>query len=89
MPRSLRTTFLMALAHMGLGNLVGHLMCNLVIGPDGAWFYVFLPYTFVWSLSCMVGWDGLSFLIMLFGFLVVMLLFYPIGHYLANRRKTP
>ena len=86
MPKALRYTLILSLVHLMLSNFVGWLMCHFLIISDGL-VLVFLPYTFVWSLSCMVGWDGLSVLFMLLGFLIVSVLFYPIGNYLANRRK--
>ena len=86
MSRPLRFTLVLAFVHLVLGNIAGWISCQFLVVPD-LLTYFFAPYTFIWGLSCMVGWDGLSLILMFFGFVVVAAILFPIGSYLANRRK--
>jgi hypothetical protein len=88
MSRALRISIRIALTHMVLGNVVGWLICQSHVVSDILW-YAFMPHTLVWALSCLVGWDGMSLLLMAFGFGIVVLFCYPIGHYIDNPKQPP
>ena len=69
------------------GNIIGYCISTLHIPSDGLLFYLFIPYTFIWVISAMVGFDWLSFVFEIMAFLLSVVVFFPIGLYFANPTK--
>ena len=77
-------TLLIAVIYCILGNVVGYLVAHLIVSSDGLLCNIFIPYTFNWALSSMVGFDWLSLVLEIIVFLFSFACFYPIGLYFAK-----
>jgi uncharacterized membrane protein YpjA len=69
-----------------LGNIVGYTVYSNTISADNFLFYIFIPYTFPWSLTAMVGADWLTFVLIAFAFGVSFALFFPVGIYFSKTK---
>jgi hypothetical protein len=70
-----------------LGNIVGYAVYTNSISVDNFLVLLFVPYTFTWGLSAMVGADWLSFVFIAIAFAGSFGVFFPIGLYLHKRNK--
>ena len=78
-------SLLIATVYFVLGNIVGYAVYTNTISVDNFLVYLFMPYTFTWGLSAMVGADWLTFVFIAIAFAVSFGIFYPIGLYLNKR----
>jgi hypothetical protein len=74
-----KITILIALIHCIIGNIIGAFSDGL-----GILEYLFLPYTFIAGLSAFAGWDFLSVILEVGSFVLMTLLFYPVGLFLQK-----
>lgn len=77
------TTILYCLA----GNIVGYSIYTSAISTDNILFYLFIPYTFTWTLCSLVGFDWLAFVFLILAFLFTLAIFFPIGLYFARVKQ--
>ena len=76
---------LIATIYFVLGNIVGYAVYTNTISVDNFLVYLFLPYTFTWGLSAMVGTDWLTFVFIAIAFGGSFGIFFPIGLYFQKR----
>jgi hypothetical protein len=81
-----KITLLIASFYCLFGNIIGYILAKSMIS-DGLLCYSFIPYTFIWGLSSLVGFDWLSFVFEIIAFLLSCAIFFPIGLYFANPSK--
>lgn len=75
---------LFATIYFVLGNMAGYAVYTNSISVDSFLVYLFLPYTFTWGLSAMVGADILTFVFIAIVFAGSFGIFYPIGFYIQK-----
>ena len=78
---------LIAIIYFLLGNIVGYAVYTGTISEDNVLFYFFIPYTFTWGLSSMVGADWLTFVFIAIAFGASFGISFPIGLYFANKNS--
>lgn len=72
--KTLAFAILISMIHCVLGNLIGG---NYNISSNFLDF-IFLPYSFIAGLSNFAGWDSLSIVLEIFGFVVMTCIFYGV-----------
>jgi len=73
---------LISIVHCVLGNLIGgsyNISSNFLD-------FIFLPYSFIAGLSNLAGWDSLSIVLELFGFVVMTFIFYEVLLFIRSLR---
>jgi hypothetical protein len=79
-------TLLIAIIYCILGNVVGYLTTIFAVSADGLLSNIFIPYTFIWGISSLAGFDWLSVVFEVMAFLFSVACFFPIGLYFAKKR---
>jgi hypothetical protein len=80
---------LLASIYFVLGNIIGYTVYMNAISVDNILIDIFLPYTFLWFASAMVGVDCLTVVLGLMVFIVSYGVFFPFGlfwHYRNSNR---
>ena len=81
-----RNAFLISLVYFVFGNIVGSMMVSGAIELDSVLDTIFFPYTTLWGLCAMVGWDGTALLVLVALLAVGTVLCLPLGAWLAKPR---
>jgi len=74
--------FFISIIHCVLGNLIGgsyNISSNFLE-------FIFLPYSFIAGLSNFAGWDTLSIVLELFGFIFMTFIFYGVVLFVQHLR---
>jgi glucan phosphoethanolaminetransferase (alkaline phosphatase superfamily) len=77
-------TLMITIIYCILGNFVGYLIATGTVSDDGLLCYLFIPYTFIWSITSLVGFfrfDWLTIMFEILAFLLSLACFFPIGLY--------
>ena len=78
---AIKITLLISIVHCFLGNLIGANTENEVVE------IIFLPYSLIGGMSNLFGWDSISIILEFAGFIIMTLIFYPIGILLSRIKK--
>ena len=81
-----KITFIIASSYCLAGNIIGCFLATSMVA-DGPLFYMFIPYTSIWGLAALVGFDWLSFVFEIIAYLITVAVFFPIGLYFADPTK--
>lgn len=76
---------LIATIYFVLGNIVGYAVCTNIISTDNFLIYLFIPYTFIWGLSALVGADWLTYVFIIIAFGSSYVISIPFGLYLSKK----
>jgi hypothetical protein len=80
-------TILTTILYFFAGNIVGYSIYTSAISSESLLFYLFIPYTFTWTLCSLVGFDWLAFVFLAAAYLFTLALFYPICLYYARPKQ--
>lgn len=86
---SWKITFVITLVYFLLGNIAGLLLSKELIAEDGILFYLFFPYTIIWGLSALAGFDYMSVIFDVAALAISTLLFFPLGYYIGLPKVKP
>ena len=74
-----KISFLCSIIYLLLGNLTGYLGSIKFLSDDNFLFLVFAPYSFVWGICSMEGWDLAGIIIQIVPLVLMTFIFLPIG----------